>query len=122
MFHGQGKWGLMERRSFLKSMLLAAVAPMAFLPRLEGHPRWKVGRRRGLYIAEFKFAVKPYNDSDLKEKEFVFFERERPVNPDYITISPATVFREADYAGKWSFKVEYEANPDGTITFGSVLP
>jgi len=109
-------------------MLLAAVAPMAFLPRLEGHPRWKVGRRRGLYIAEFRYAIKPYDDKALQD--FIFLKREHPApgfepNPEWITATNCPnlpSYREADYAGKWSFKVEYKVNDDGTITFGSVLP
>ena len=112
----------MNRRSFIAGILAACVAPKVLIPRQKDAFNWRVSRCRGLYIAEFKYACKPYGDKALRE--FIFFRSDQAIphfepNPKYV--STGYIFRDTDYAGKWSFRVGYKANADGTITFGSVV-
>lgn len=48
----------MERRNFIKAMLMAAVAPSVLLPRLADHQRWK--RTGGMWVQNPEWSTCQY--------------------------------------------------------------
>jgi len=65
----------MNRRSFLTGILAACVAPAILAPVLQDRQRWRVTRRKGLWIAEYKYMVMLPPDP-VKEFEAVLEVRE----------------------------------------------
>jgi len=111
----------MNRRGFISSILMACVAPKVLIPKDKDHFNWRIRKRRGLFIAEFQYAISP-PPRDLMEGMVLLM-----TIPEKFEIRPDEripreghdlVFNGPD---KHSVFVEYKVNPYGTITFGSVV-
>jgi hypothetical protein len=70
----------MERRNFIKAMLLAAVAPSVLLPRLADHHRWK--RTGNLWVRNPAWETAKYE---------VFY------------LQQPGIYDPAIFTGEWSF-------------------
>lgn len=114
----------MNRRSFIKGILAACVAPAVLVPKLSDHARWRVSRRKGLYIAEFKYVC--MSTPCYKEpQEMLIFHREGPPhhfepNPDFgiAHYELQHRFKSQEYInqmqGRWSFK-EWHGPPSQVL-------
>jgi len=111
----------MNRRGFLSSILLACVAPKILIPKAKDHFNWRVRRRRGLYIAEFHYAIMPPDPKTMEH--WVFCARQLlPGEPPEKLILDEHYVINGDVwkaPGTGKLRVEYRVNHDGTIAFGS---
>jgi len=100
----------MNRRSFIRGILVALAAPAILVPKARDHARWRVRRYRGLYIAEFKYVYL----IQRPEFEEMFLAVREPPKVFQCAANPLVALPPPNSAGSWRW-VEWHGPPSEVL-------